>query len=228
MKILIVEDDERTADYLSKGLKQEGYCVTKAEDGEVALECFENEVFDLAIIDIMMPRLDGIGLLKRMRKIKNSTPAILLSAKTSVDDRIKGLEHGGDDYISKPFSFAELLARVQAIMRRSSRDVDLTYYSVADLTLDVVSRKVKRNNIDINLPAGEFTLLEYLMRNSGRVMSKTMIAEYVWGFDFDPGTNVIETRISRLRDKIDRDYNNKLIRTVKGFGYTIEDNSQNI
>jgi two-component system OmpR family response regulator len=223
MKILLVEDDDRTASFIIKGLKQAGYSVQHAADGEEGLDLAQGEEYDLAVIDIMLPKLDGLSLVSRLRQKKIKTPVIILSAKNSVDDRIKGLQSGGDDYLVKPFAFSELLARIQAIVRRSSANKETAQLEVADLELDVLRRKVFRQGKEIALQAGEFTLLEYLMRNAGRVVSKTMIIEHVWDYNFDPETNVIEARICRLRDKIDKPFARKLLHTVRGFGYVIED-----
>ena len=223
LKILLVEDDARTASFVIKGLKQAGYTVNHASDGEDGLHFAMTEEHDLAIVDIMLPKLDGLTLISRLRQKKITTPVIVLSARNSVDDRIKGLQSGGDDYLVKPFAFSELLARIQAIMRRTSLNPENTVLEVDDLKLDVLRRKVFRQGKEINLQAGEFMLLEYLMRNAGRVVSKTMIIEHVWDYNFDPETNVIEARICRLRDKIDRPFTRKLLHTIRGFGYVVED-----
>lgn len=223
MKILLIEDDDRTASFIIKGLKQAGYTVNHASDGEDGLHFAETQEHDLAIVDIMLPKLDGLSLISRLRQKKITTPVIVLSAKNSVDDRIKGLQSGGDDYLVKPFAFSELLARIQAIMRRTTLNPETTILEVEDLSLDVLRRKVFRQGKEILLQPGEFLLLEYLMRNVGRVVSKTMIIEHVWDYNFDPETNVIEARICRLRDKIDRPFDKKLLHTIRGFGYVIED-----
>jgi len=223
MKILLVEDDERTSSFIIKGLKQAGYSINHAADGEEGLHFAQVENYDLAIVDVMLPKLDGLNLINRLRQKKITTPVIILSAKNSVDDRVKGLQSGGDDYLVKPFAFSELLARIQAMLRRSSANVETAVLEVADLSLDVLKRKVFRQGKEILLQAGEFQLLEYLMRNAGRVVSKTMIIEHVWDYNFDPQTNVIETRVCRLRDKIDRSFSKKLLHTIRGFGYVIED-----
>lgn len=223
MKILLVEDDDRTASFIIKGLKQAGYSVNHASNGEDGLHFAQEEDYDLAIVDIMLPKLDGLSLISRLRQKKIKTPMIILSAKNSVDDRVKGLQSGSDDYLVKPFAFSELLARVQAMMRRNAANTETTSLEVGDLVLDVLKRKVYRQGKEIILQAGEFVLLEYLMRNAGRVVSKTMIIEHVWDYNFDPDTNVIETRICRLRDKIDRSWTKKLLHTIRGFGYVIED-----
>lgn len=223
MRILLVEDDKQTAKFIIKGLKQAGYSVNHADNGEDGLYFAKEEDYDLAIVDIMMPKLDGLAMISQLRKKRNMTPVIILSAKNTVDDRIKGLQTGGDDYLPKPFSFTELLARIEAIIRRSSLKPDTTTLQVGDLKLDILRRKVFRNNKEIIMPPGEFVLLEYLMRNAGRVVSKTMIIEHVWEYNFDPETNVIEARISRLRNKIDHPFKKNLLHTVRGFGYVIEE-----
>lgn len=223
MKILLIEDDQQTADFVIKGLKQDGYNVVHAADGEDGLHLAQTEDFDLAVVDIMLPKLNGLALIEELRKNKIQTPVIVLSAKDSVDDRIKGLRLGCDDYMTKPFSFTELLFRIQAILRRAAMKPEDTILTVSDLTLDVIKRKVYRADKEIPLPSGEFLLLEYLMRNAGRVVSKTMIIEHVWDYNFDPETNVIEARVSRLRDKIDKPFPKKLLHTVRGFGYVIEE-----
>lgn len=223
MKILLVEDDDRTASFILTGLKQAGYTLNRASDGEEGLHFAQEEDYDLVIVDIMLPKLDGLSLINRLRQKKITTPVIVLSAKNSVDDRVKGLQSGGDDYIVKPFAFSELLARVQAVMRRSSANLSTSVLEVADLSLDLLRRKVFRREKEIILQAGEFQLLEYFMRNAGKVVSKTMIMEHVWDYNFDPQTNVVEARVCRLRDKIDRPFSKSLLHTIRGFGYVIED-----
>jgi len=224
MRILIVEDDERTASFIIKGLKQAGFVVDHASDGESGLSMLLNESYDAAIIDIMMPLMDGLTLINKLRSKKVATPVLILSAKKTVDDRVKGLETGGDDYLVKPFAFSELLARIQALIRRNNFSFsEPTILTIADLSLDIVKRKVFRGGNEIELQFREFSLLEYLMRNTGRVVSKTMIMEHVWDYNFDPQTNVVEARICKLRDKIDRNSQNKLIHTIRGAGYVIEE-----
>jgi len=223
MKILLVEDDDQISSFMVKGLKQAGYTVNRVDNGEDGLHFAQSEDYDLAIVDIMIPKLDGLSLINRLRQKRITTPVIILSAKNSVDDRVKGLQAGGDDYLVKPFAFTELLARIQAIIRRTSQNPEINILEIADLKLDVLRRKVFRGEKEIILQQGEFVLLEYLMRNAGRVVSKTMIVEHVWDYNFDPQTNVIEARICRLRDKIDRSFNKKLLHTVRGFGYVIEE-----
>ncbi len=222
MKILLVEDDERTAAFIIKGLRQAGYVVEHAPDGETGLSLARTEEFATAVVDIMLPRLDGLSMVEQLRRDKVLTPVIFLSAKGTVDDRIKGLQGGGDDYLPKPFAFSELLARIQALMRRAAAITEPTSLSVADLSLDIIRRKVWRAGREIDLQAKEFALLEYLMRNRGRVVSKIMIIENVWDYSFDPQTNIVESRICKLRDKVDRGFERKLIHTLRGVGYKVE------
>lgn len=221
MRILLIEDDIKIASFIVKGLKAAGYAVDHAADGEEGLHLVLTEPYDTAIIDIMLPKLDGLALIERMRAAKVTTPVIILSAKSSVDDRVRGLQTGGDDYLTKPFAFSELLARVQALIRRAGGLSEPTRLSVGDLSMDLLTREVTRRGRRIELQPLEFSLLEYLMRNTGRVVSKTMIMEHVWDYNFDPQTNVVEARISRLRDKIDRGFEKKLIQTVRGMGYVL-------
>lgn len=223
MKILLVEDDKKTASFITKGLKQSGYIVEHAPDGETGLGLATTESYDVAVIDIMLPKMNGLDLIEDLRKRKNQLPVIVLSARSSVDDRVRGLQAGGDDYLVKPFAFSELLARIQALVRRVQSVPDPTSLQVADLSLDIVRRKVFRSGNEIELQSREFALLEYLMRNTGRVVSKTMIMENVWEYNFDPQTNVVEARICRLRDKIDRNFDPKLIHTLRGMGYVLEE-----
>ncbi|MGO9613784.1 MAG: response regulator [Dissulfurispiraceae bacterium] len=223
MRILLVEDDVKIASFILKGLRSAGFAVDHAQDGESGLHMALTEPYDTAIIDIMLPRLDGLSLIERMRNEKVNTPVIILSARGSIDDRVKGLHTGGDDYITKPFAFSELLARVQALIRRSSGQSEPTSLTVDDLSMNFITREVFRDDRKIDLQPMEFSLLEYLMRNAGRVVSKTMIIEHVWDYNFDPQTNVVEARICRLRDKIDRDFTKKLIQTVRGVGYVLKE-----
>lgn len=223
MRILIVEDDTRTASFIMKGLKQAGFVVEHVPDGEDGLHRALTESYDAAVIDIMLPKLDGLTLIDEIRKRKVMTPVIILSAKRSVEDRIRGLQRGGDDYLVKPFTFSELLARIQALIRRANSIPEPTTLMVGDLSIDLLKRKVFRAGEEIELQPREFALLEYLMRNAGMVVSKTMIMEHVWDYNFDPQTNVVEARICRLRDKIDRSFDNKLIRTIRGVGYVLKE-----
>jgi two-component system OmpR family response regulator len=222
MRLLLVEDDLKIASFIVKGMKAEGYAVDHAPDGQEGLHMALTEPYDAAIIDVMLPKLDGLSVIERMRKEKVNTPVIILSAKGSVDDRVKGLQVGGDDYLPKPFAFSELLARVQALIRRAGGLSEPTRLVYGDLTMNLLTREVTRGGRKIELQRLEFALLEYLMRNAERVVSKTMIMEHVWDYNFDPQTNVVESRICRLRDKIDRGFDRKLIQTVRGVGYALK------
>jgi len=224
MRILLVEDDVKIASFVEQGLRSVGYAVDHISDGETGLRMALDEPYDLAIVDVMLPRLDGLSLIAELRKNKRTTPVIILSAKDSVDDRVRGLQSGSDDYMTKPFAFSELLARVQALMRRASGVSEPTQLTVADLCVNLLTREVTREGKRIELQPLEFSLLEYLMRNHGRVVSKTMIMEHVWDYNFDPQTNVVEARISRLRDKIDRPFSHKLVHTIRGAGYVLREN----
>src|SRR5210317_104212 len=223
MRILLVEDDDKIASFIVKGFKAEGFAVDHAADGEDGLHLALTEPHDAAIIDLMLPKLDGLSLIEQMRREKIRTPVIILSARGSVDDRVKGLHTGGDDYLTKPFAFSELLARVQALIRRSLDVSEPTKLMVGDVSINIVTREVVRAGQPIELQPLEFSLLEYLMRNAGRVVSKTMIMEHVWDYYFDPQTNVVESRIYKLREKIDKGFSNKLIHTVRGVGYVLKD-----
>ncbi len=222
MRILIVEDDQETARFVAKGLRQEGFSVDHAEEGEAGLALVLTESYDVAVVDIMLPKRDGLSLIDEMRRNGNHTPVLVLSARNSVDDRVRGLQAGGDDYLTKPFAFSELAARIQALIRRSSLADEPAMLSVADLRMDLVRRKVFRDDREIELQPKEFALLEYLLRNAGRVVSKTMIMEHVWDYNFDPQTTVVETRVCRLRDKVDRPFTQNLIHTIRGVGYVLE------
>jgi len=222
MRLLLVEDDPKIASFILKGMKAEGYAVDHAADGQEGLHLAVTEPYDAVIVDVMLPKLDGLSLIERMRKDKVNTPVIILSAKGSVDDRVKGLQVGGDDYLPKPFAFSELLARIQALIRRAGSLTEPTRLVYDELTMDLLTREVTRGSRKIELQRLEFALLEYLMRNAGRVVSKTMIMEHVWDYNFDPQTNVVESRICRLRDKIDRGFDKKLIHTVRGVGYALK------
>jgi two-component system OmpR family response regulator len=223
MRILLVEDDVKIASFILKGLKAAGYAVDHAFDGEEGLRMALTEPYDTAVIDLMLPKLDGLSLIEQIRKEKARTPVIILSAKGSIDDRVKGLQTGSDDYLTKPFAFSELLARVQALIRRASGLAEPTRLAVGDLSMNLTTREVARGGKRIELQPIEFSLLEYLMRSTGRVVSKTMIMEHVWNYNFDPQTNVVEARICRLRDKIDRNFEKKLIHTVRGVGYVLKE-----
>ena len=221
MRILIVEDDKKIASFVTKGLTESGFAVDHAGNGEDALHLALSARYDAAVLDIMLPKLDGLSVVEELRRQKIFTPVIILSAKRSVDDRIKGLQAGGDDYLTKPFSFAELLARVQALLRRSGQSGEPTRLEAGELSLDLLTREVVRSGKKIDLQPREFSLLEYLLRNSGKVLSKMMIIEHVWGYDFDPQTNVVDVLVSRLRNKVDRDFEKKFIRTYRGVGYAL-------
>ena len=223
MRILLVEDDLKIASFIVKGLRATGYAVDHAPDGEEGLHLALTEPYDTAIIDIMLPKLNGLALIERIRKEKVNIPIIILSAKDSIDDRVKGLQTGGDDYLTKPFAFSELLARIQALIRRASGLAEPTRLTIGDLSMNLLTREVAREGRKIELKPIEFSLLEYLIRSAGRVVSKTMIMEHVWDYNFDPQTNVVEARICRLRDKIDRDFDKKLIHTVRGVGYVLKE-----
>lgn len=221
MRILLVEDDLEIASFILKGFKEAGFAVDHAPDGEDGLHLALNEPYDAAIIDLMLPKLDGLSLIEQMRWKKVNTPVIILSAKRSVDDRVKGLQTGGDDYLTKPFSFSELLARVQALIRRASGAIEPASLSFQDLSVNLITREVRRGDKPIDLQPKEFSLLEYLMRNGGRVVSRTMIMEHVWGYDFDPQTDVVDVLVCRLRGKVDRDFDEKMIHTIRGVGYVL-------
>lgn len=222
MRVLVAEDDEKIAAFVVKGLKQAGFAVDHAADGEEGLHLATTEPYDIAVIDIMLPKLDGLRLIDRLRREKIDTPVIILSAKRSVDDRVKGLQTGSDDYLTKPFAFSELLARIQALIRRSTKVTEPTRLTTGDLSLDFVTREVVRADKKIDLQPREFALLEYLMHHPGRVVSKSMIMEHVWGYDFDPQTNVVDVLVCRLRNKVDRDFDQKLIHTHRGVGYALK------
>jgi two-component system OmpR family response regulator len=223
MRILLVEDDLKIASFIVKGLRATGYAVDHSTDGEEGLHLALTQPYDTAIIDIMLPKMNGLELIKRMRKEKVNTPIIILSAKDSIDDRVKGLQTGGDDYLTKPFAFSELFARVQALIRRAGGISEPAQLTAGELSIHLLTREVMRGGRKIELKPLEFSLLEYLMRNKGRIVSKTMIMEHVWDYNFDPQTNVVEARICRLRDKIDRGFDKKLIHTVRGVGYVLKE-----
>jgi two-component system OmpR family response regulator len=223
MRILLVEDDSKIASFIIKGMKEAGYAVDHAPDGKEGLTLALTEPYDTAIIDIMLPKLDGLSLIEEIRRNKVTIPVIILSVKGSVEDRVKGLQTGSDDYLTKPFAFSELLARVQALIRRASGATEPAHITLGNLSMNLLTREVTRGNKKIDLQPMEFSLLEYLMRNTGRVVSKTMIMEHVWDYNFDPQTNIVEARICRLRDKIDRDFPEKLINTVRGVGYVLKE-----
>jgi len=224
MRILIVEDDNTIAHFITKGLQEEGFAVDHVANGEDGLHMALTEPYDVAILDIMLPKLDGLTVLQHLRESGIATPVLILSAKRSVDDRVKGLQSGGDDYLTKPFAFTELVARIRALIRRSTGTANPTSLSAADLNIDLLTREVTRGADKIELQPKEYALLEYLMHNMGRVVTKTMIIEHVWNYNFDPETNVVEARICRLRDKIDKGHEPKLIHTIRGAGYVLKKN----
>jgi DNA-binding response OmpR family regulator len=220
--VVLVEDDEKIGGFVSQGLREAGHVVSWARAGEEGLGLARQPGVDLTILDLMLPGRDGLSIIRALREAKSRVPIIVLSARAAVDDRVHGLEAGADDYLTKPFSFAELLARVAALKRRTSPVAESPLQlQVADLTLDLVSRRVRRGERDIELQTKEFILLEYLMQNQGRVLSKTMILQHVWDYHFDPQTNVVDVLVSRLRSKIDRDFPQKLIHTLRGVGYVL-------
>jgi DNA-binding response OmpR family regulator len=222
MRVLIIEDDKKIASFVLKGLKQAGFAVDHAADSEEGLHLVLTEPYDAAVVDIMLPVRDGLSLIEELRRRKINTPVIILSAKRSVDERVRGLQAGGDDYLVKPFAFSELLARVQALIRRASGAVEPACLTVRDVSVDLLKREVIRAGRRIDLQPREFALLEYLMRNAGKVVSKTMIMEHVWDYHFDPQTNVVDVLVCRLRNKIDKDSMEKMIRTIRGVGYVLE------
>jgi two-component system OmpR family response regulator len=221
MRILVVEDDRRTADYIAKGLVEAGHVCDIIDDGRDALFQATREQYDVMVVDRMVPGLDGLSVVKAVRAAKIKTPAIFLTSVGGVDDRVEGLEAGGDDYLTKPFAFSELLARVNALARRPPVQDQKTLLKIADLELDLVRRQVTRQGQPIELQPREFTLLEVLMRGEGRVLTRTMLLERVWDFHFDPKTSVVETHISRLRAKIDKPFEVALLHTVRNTGYCL-------
>jgi two-component system OmpR family response regulator len=219
MRLLVVEDDKKIASFVVNGLKQNGFAVDHCPDGEDGLMMARSVPYDAAVVDVMLPKLDGLSLVQMLRRDKIRTPVLILSAKATVDDRVKGLQAGGDDYLVKPFAFSELLARVQALIRRSTNASEPTRLQVGELTLDLLTREVKRAETRIELQAREFSLLEFLMRHAGRVVTKTMILEHVWDYSFDPQTNVVDVLVCRLRNKIDKD--KTMLQTLRGVGYVL-------
>jgi len=222
MKLLIIEDDEKIASFIARGMREAGYVVDVCHDGDSGLEYGLTDRYDAAVVDIMLPGLDGLQVIERLRSENVSTPVLILSARQSVDDRIKGLQQGGDDYMVKPFSFSELLARIQALIRRDRKHTEQTILVYEDLTIDLLKREVRRNGEKVELPAKEYALLEYFMRHPEMVISKTAILERVYEYSFDPQTNVVDVLVCRLRNKIDRDFEPKLIHTVRGMGYVLK------
>ncbi len=222
MRLLVVEDDMKIGSFLRRGLGEAGFAVDLAADGEQGL-CFfeEHPGYDAAVIDLMLPGMDGLTLIETIRAREITTPILILSARRTVDDRVRGLQQGGDDYMVKPFSFAELLARIQALIRRDSRSRTPSSLSAGDLHMDLLARRVERGGREIGLTAREFALLEYMLRNRGRLLSKTSILEHIYDYSFDPQTNVVDVLVCRLRNKIDKGFDDKLIHTVRGMGYVL-------
>jgi two-component system, OmpR family, response regulator len=223
MRLLFVEDDLRIVPFVNKGLKEAGFVVVHAADGRSGLQFALEGCYDAAIIDIMLPGMDGLALIEQLRQRRIRLPVIILSAKRTLDERVRGLQAGGDDYLTKPFAFSELLARVHALIRRANQTPEPTGIGVGDLRLDLLARTATRAGKKIDLQPREFGVLEYLARNAGRVVSKTMIMERVWDYNFDPRTNVVESRICRLREKIDKGFDTPLIHTVRGMGYVLRE-----
>ncbi len=223
MRVLIIEDDKSVASYLATGLQENGYQVTHASEGDTGQQIAMNEEFDVLIIDRMLPAIDGLTIVQNFREAGKKTPVLILSALAEVDDRVKGLQAGGDDYLTKPFALSELLARIEALIRRAKTANIETVLRVGDLELDMLARTVKRAGQEIDLQPREFRLLEYLMRHAGQVVTRTMLLENVWDYHFDPQTNVIDVHISRLRGKIDKEFARPLLHTVRGAGYTMHD-----
>jgi two-component system OmpR family response regulator len=222
MRALVIEDDAKIASFVVNGLKQNGFAVDHASDGERGFALAGTVNYDAVVLDIMLPKLDGLSLLRQLRQKKNQTPVLILSAKASVDDRVKGLQAGGDDYLTKPFAFSELLARVQALIRRATHTAEATKLAAGDLTMDLLTREVARGGQKIELQSREFALLEQLLRHPGRAITKTMILEHLWDYSFDPQTNVVDVLVHRLRAKVDKDFPVKLIQTIRGVGYVLK------
>ncbi|MFA5057902.1 MAG: response regulator transcription factor [Opitutaceae bacterium] len=220
MRILVVEDDPKIASFVAGGLRQHGFAVDPARDGDEALALVATTAYDAAVVDVMLPRLDGLSLVRRLRAARNALPVLFLSARSSVDDRIGGLQAGGDDYLTKPFAFSELLARVQALIRRATQAPEATRLTAGDLALDLATREVRVGDRPVELQPREFTLLAFLLRHVGRPVTKTMILEHVWDYSFDPQTNVVDVLVHRLRAKIDPDH--RRIETVRGVGYVLK------
>ncbi len=220
MRVLVVEDDKKIASFVVKGLKQNGFAADHAADGEEGLFLTRSVNYDAAIVDLMLPKLDGLSLIQKIRTSGSRVPVLILSAKASVEDRVKGLQAGGDDYLTKPFAFSELLARVQALIRRATQTVEPTKLVVGDLTMDLLAHDVQRAGEKIELQPREFALLEYLMRSAGRTVTKTMILEHIFDYSFDPQTNVVDVLVHRLRSKVDQD--RAMIQTIRGIGYVLQ------
>jgi DNA-binding response OmpR family regulator len=222
MRLLVVEDDPKLASFIVKGFKQSGFAVDHCADGSEGLAYARDEPYAAVVTDIMLPGLDGLSLVQKLREHKVMTPVIILSAKATVDDRVRGLRSGGDDYLTKPFSFVELLARVEALVRRGSQTPEPSTLTIADLSLDLLGRKVTRAGKSLELQPREFALLEYLMRNAGRVVTKTMILQHIWDYSFEPQTNVVDVLVCRMRNKVDKGFATQRIKTLRGLGYVLD------
>jgi heavy metal response regulator len=222
MRILVVEDEKKVAGFIRQGLEEEHYSVDVAYDGEAGLQMAETERYDLLVLDVMLPKRSGLDLMKEFRARGGTVPVLILTAKGAIDDKVAGLDSGADDYLTKPFAFAELLARVRSLLRRSSKDKS-TVLSIADLELDTVTHKARRAGRIIELTAKEYALLEYFLRNKERVLSRTIIAEHIWDYNFDTGTNIIDVYVNHLRNKIEGQGETKLIHTVRGVGYVVKE-----
>jgi DNA-binding response OmpR family regulator len=221
MRVLVIEDDVKISSFVAKGLREAGYAVDAVKTGEDGLAYLTSNPYDAAVADIMLPGMDGLEMIERARAKKVSTPILILSAKRSVDDRVRGFQRGGDDYLTKPFSFSELLVRIRALIRRSGVPAAPVRLEYEDLSMDLVSREVVRGEEKIELQPREFSLLEYFLRHPGQVLSKTMIMEHVWDYDFDPQTNVVDVLVHRLRSKIDKGRDHKILHTLRGVGYVL-------
>lgn len=221
MRILLIEDDKKIASFIARGLREAGFCVDVVHDGDEGAAMAQTALYDVAVVDIMLPGLDGLSIIDRMRGSDIATPVLILSARQSVDDRVQGLQRGGDDYMVKPFSFSELHARIQALIRRDRSGVVSTSLEAGGLNMDLLRHEVFRDDQKIELPAREYALLEYMMRNQNVVLSKTSILEKVYDYAFDPQTNVVDVLVCRLRNKIDKEYQKKMIHTVRGVGYVL-------
>lgn len=222
MRILVVEDEKKVAKFIQQGLEEEHYAVDVAHDGERGEFLASNEQYDLIILDILMPKKDGMAVLKSLRSKKINTPVLVLTAKNATTDKVEGLDSGADDYLTKPFAFEELLARARSLLRRGASEKS-TMLKIGDLQLDTITHKAQRAGKNIELTAKEYALLEYLMRNKNRVVTRTLIAEHIWNYNFDTGTNVIDVYVNHLRSKIDDGYTKKMIQTVRGVGYVLKD-----
>jgi len=221
MRVIVIEDDPKIGQFVARGLRESGFAVDLVERAEEAIVRLSGGTYDAAVVDVMLPGMDGLSMIEQLREEGVSTPVLVLSAKRSVEDRVQGFTSGGDDYLTKPFSFSELLVRVQSLIRRSTQSAAPTRLKAGDLEVDLLSRTVRRAGRVVELQPREYSLLEYLLRNADRVLSKTMIMEHVWDYDFDPQTNVVDVLVSRLRSKVDKDFDEKLIQTVRGVGYVL-------